>query len=351
MGDRFAVVGATGYTGGLVVRELLRRGAAVVAVGRNPEKLRRLPPEAEQKVVDGSDTAALSEALSGCRAVVSCVGSFVDLGEAVVTAAITASAHYVDTTGEVPFMRRVFEVHDAPARQTGVTLVSGMAFHSSPADLAAALAVRALGQVPETVDVAYRLAGAKPSRGTLRTNLRRALMPCQVWQDGRLVPRRIGDDPRPFSFPEPFGEASVVRWPGGEVLSIPRHTGASSVAVFMGMPKAAAAIFRSARLTSLLQPVGRVLVGKATGGPSAAARRQARFAVVVDARADGAGARCVIEGLDVYGVTAAACAEAVQRLAAADPPSGALAAAEVFDPGGFLDSLSSYLSWRVETTA
>jgi short subunit dehydrogenase-like uncharacterized protein len=348
MGDRFAVVGATGYTGGLVVRELVRRGAEVVAVGRNPEKLRGLPPEVEQKAVDAADAAALGDALGGCRAVVNCVGSFIDLGEAVVTAAIKASTHYVDTTGDFPFMRRVFEVHDVPAREAGVALVPGTAFHSAPADLAAALAARALGRTPETVEVTYRLAGARPSKGTLRTNLRRAAMPCHFWQDGALVSRRIGDDPRPFTFPDPYGQASVARWPGEEVLSVPRHTGASSVAVFLAMPKPVAAVFRSARLTALLRPVVRVLVGQATDGPSEAARGRARFVIVAEARADCAGARCIVEGRDVYGVTAAVCAEAVQRLAAADPPSGALAPAEVFDPAGFLDSLSSYLSWRIE---
>lgn len=351
MGDRIAVVGATGYTGGLVVSELLRRGAAVVAVGRNPEKLLGLPPEVEPTAVDVADAAALGEALGGCRAVVNCVGSFIDLGEAVVAAAINASAHYVDTTGDFSFMHRVFEVHDAPAREKGVALVPGMAFHSAPADLAAALAAEALGHAPETVEVAYRLAGARPSKGSLRSKLRRASMPCHVWQDGRLVPRRTGDDPRLFAFPEPYGQASVARWPGGEVLSVPRHTGASSVDVFMGMPNAAAAVFRSARLTSLLQPVVLALVGQGTGGPSEEARGRARFAVVAEAAADGAAARCTVEGHDVYGVTAAACAEAAQRLAAGvDPPSGALAPAEAFDPGEFLDTLSSYLSWRVETT-
>ena len=82
---------------------------------RNQEKLRGLPPEVEQKVVDAADAAALGDALGGCRAVVNCVGSCVDLGEAVV---------------------------------------------------AAALAARALGRAPETVEVAYRLAGARPSRGS-----------------------------------------------------------------------------------------------------------------------------------------------------------------------------------------
>ena len=354
MGERVAVVGATGYTGGVVVQELLDRGVEVVAVGRNAAKLDALPAGVERHVADVADRAALARSLDGCRAVVNCVGSFVDFGEAVVEAAITVAVPYVDTTGEFPFLRQVFEMHDAPARKAGVAVVPGMAFYSAPADMAAALAARALGRPPETVEIGYRLVGARPSKGTLRTNLRRAGQPCEVWNNGRLVSRRTGDDPREFRFPEPYGATTVARWPGAEVLGVPRHTEARSVAVYVAMPKVAAAVFRNPRLTALLQPVGRALVGQGTGGPSAEARSRARYVVVAEARAGNDVARCVVEGRDMYGVTAAACAEAAQRLTAqgltagGEPRSGALSPAEAFDPAEFLDSLAGYLTWRIE---
>jgi short subunit dehydrogenase-like uncharacterized protein len=354
MGERVAVVGATGYTGGLVVQELLGRGVEVVAVGRNGAKLGALPAEVERHHADVADRVALAWAIDGSSAVVNCVGSFVDSGEAVVEAAIAAAVPYVDTTGEFPFLRRVFEIHDAPAHKAGVAVVPGMAFYSAPADLAAALAARALGRPPETVEVGYRLVGARPSKGTLRTNLRRAGQPCEVWENGRLVSRRTGDDPREFRFPEPFGATTVARWPGAEVLGIPRHTGARSVAVYVAMPKAAAAVFRSPRLTALVQPVGRALVGTGTGGPSDESRNRARYVVVAQARTGNDRTRCVVEGHDMYGVTAAACAEAALRLTApgltvgGEPRAGVLAPAEAFDPADFLDALAGYLTWRIE---
>jgi short subunit dehydrogenase-like uncharacterized protein len=361
MGERIAVVGATGYTGGLVVQELLHRGIEVVAVGRNAAKMAAFPPAVVRQVVDVADVEALTETLDGCRAVINCVGSFVEFGDAVVTAAIAARVPYVDTSAEFPFLRRVYDVHDTPARKAGVAVVPGMAFYSAPADLASALAAQALGRPPKSVEVFYHLTGARPSRGTLRTNLRRAGQPCLAWEDGQLVPHRIGDDPRLFPFPDTDAPATVVRWPGGEVLTVSRHTGARSVAVFLGMPKAAAAVFRTPSLTAPLQRIGRFLVGNGTNGPSDEARRRARFVIVAEARAAGtpgrqasAGpvARCVIEGHDLYGVTAAACAEAAQRLSAsAEPLSGALAPAEAFEPTGFLDALSGYLTWRIERSS
>lgn len=329
MGERIAVVGATGYTGCLVVEELSRRGVEVVAIGR-------LAP------------TALVDALDGCRAVISCVGSFVDCGEAVVTAAVAAGVPYVDTSAEFPFLRRIFDLHDGPARRAGVPVVPGMAFYSAPADLASALAARTLGRPPDTVEIVYHLTGARPSRGTLRTNLRRIGEPCFVREDDRLVPGRIGDDPRTSPGVAVGRSRTVARWPGGEVLTISRHTGAGSVGVFLGMPKAAAVALRTPAVTAILQRVGRVLVGQARGGPSPAVRRRARFTIVAEARAGGAATRCVVEGRDLYGVTAAACAEAAQRLGKVlDGPSGALAPAEAFDPAGFLDSLSAHLTWHL----
>ncbi len=349
MGERVAVVGATGYTGGLVVRELLGRGMEVVAVGRNGAKLNALPAEVERHIADVADRVALAWAIDGCRAVINCVGSFLDSGETVVSAAIAAAVPYVDTSAEFPFLRRVFEAHDAPARKACVAVVPGMAFYAAPADLAAALAAEALGRQPDTVEICYRLDGARPSRGTLRTNLRRIGQPCPVWEDGRLVSRRIGDDAGEFRFPEPHGPGTVARWPGGEVLSVPRHTGARSVAVYLGMPKAAAAVFRNPRLTALLQLVGRALIGQGTGGPSGEARSRARYVVVAETRAGSDATRCVVEGHDLYGVTAAICAEAAQRLTAmGQPRAGALAPAEAFDPAVFLNSLGGYLTWRIQ---
>jgi short subunit dehydrogenase-like uncharacterized protein len=350
MGERIAVVGATGYTGRLVVAELAGRGVEVVALGRNAAKLETLPPAAVRRVANLADRESLAVALDGCRAVINCIGSFADSGAPVVTAAIAAGVAYVDTSAEFPFLRRVYETQDAAARQAGVAVIPGMAFYSAPADFASALAARALARPPESVEIAYRLTGARPSRGTLRTNLRRIGEPCFAWDGGLPVRHRIGDDPRRLSFGDPHGSAPVARWPGGEVLTVPRHTGAASVAVFLGMPRTVAAVLRNPRAAASVQRTGRLLVRDRPGGPSGRSRARARFVIVVEARAsDGGVARCLVEGHDLYGVTAAVSAEAAQRLGSAtDAPSGALAPAEVFDPADFLDTLSAYLTWRIE---
>lgn len=344
------VVGATGYTGRLIVRELLARGLPFVAVGRNPAKLDALPDgDYERRLADAGDVDSLRKTIGGCAAVCATVGPFVDLGEPVLRAAVDAGAHYIDTTGEQAFMRLVFDVYGPRAAAAGKALVSGVGFDYVPGDMAAALAARALGRTPDAVEVAYLVTKAKSSDGTKRTGLRMAGMPCWVWEDGQLVARKMGDDQRRFGFPEPYGEANVALWPGGEPLTVPRHTGARNVSVYMRMPKVAVAAVRTAGLASPVLRAGKAIVGQSTDGPSDDDRARARFVVVAVARAGDERVRCVLTGRDMYGMTAAACAEAMTRMTAAGfDRSGALAPSEAFDPEGFLRALGDWIGWEIQ---
>jgi short subunit dehydrogenase-like uncharacterized protein len=342
-----AVVGATGYVGRLISAEVGRRGIPFVAVGRSREKLEALPGAADRRVADTSDEHALREALDGCRAVCSCVGPFVDHGEPVVRTAIDAGVNYLDMTGEQAFVRTIFERCDAPARKAGVALVPAMGVDPLLGDMAAALAARALGATPDAVEVFHLEIDATASDGTKRTVMRVAPMPCWTWRDGRPVLTAIGADGRRFRFPG--GDSHVAVFPAPEVLTISRHTGARDVSCYIGMPRLAARIARGARLASPLLRVGRVLLGSRTGGPSPEQRARHRYAKVAEARAGGRPARCVVEGSDSYGVTAAGCVEALVLMADAGfDGRGVLAPSEAFDPEAFLAALGDHLSWRIE---
>ena len=67
-------------------------------------------------------------------------------------------AHYLDTTGEQDWIRRVFEVHDPGLRRAGVAAVPGMAFSHTPGDLLAHLVGAAVAPA-RRVTVAYHVAG------------------------------------------------------------------------------------------------------------------------------------------------------------------------------------------------
>jgi short subunit dehydrogenase-like uncharacterized protein len=74
--------------------------------------------------VDVTSTADLARLLDRSDVVLSTVGPFMQLGIATVTAAAQAGAHYLDSSGEGSFVRRVFEldpVADRPSCRPSAT--------------------------------------------------------------------------------------------------------------------------------------------------------------------------------------------------------------------------------------
>jgi putative NADH-flavin reductase len=69
---RIAIIGASGWVGGAILREALARGHAVTAVGRDPVRLMDLPPSA-RATADIYDVPSVREAVAGHEAVVASV--------------------------------------------------------------------------------------------------------------------------------------------------------------------------------------------------------------------------------------------------------------------------------------
>jgi len=65
----FVITGATGHTGSVIARNLLKQGAKVRVVGRSADRLKELVAEgAEPFAADLADSAAVAKALSGAKA-------------------------------------------------------------------------------------------------------------------------------------------------------------------------------------------------------------------------------------------------------------------------------------------
>jgi short subunit dehydrogenase-like uncharacterized protein len=349
-----AVYGATGYTGRLVAAELKRRGADFVIAGRSAAKLDALSQAlggARTAHAPLTDTAALHAALEPCAAVISCAGSpFTEHGEPVVAAAIATGTHYIDTTGEQPFMKTVFD-RDAAAKDAGVALVTAMGFDYVPGDMIAALTCEGGGSFEE-VRLAYWTESFGPSRGTTISAVGQIGGEELEWSDGRLqvAARRVR---RPaVDFPAPAGHQRMVAYPAGEHFTVPRHVQTRNVRTSLSAstvaphPKLGATVpMTMPALRFALGTRARGLVERAIAkmpeGPSEADRRRARFVIVCEAR-DGRGVRKgVIRGVDVYGLTAVTTVEGALRCAAPDfDRAGALAPSEAFDARDFLAALA-----------
>ncbi len=349
-----AVYGATGFTGGLIARRLKAAGADFLIAGRSRGKLDRLSEElggVPVRAVAADDAAGLREMLTGCSVVVACAGPFTLHGEALVAAAAETGTHYLDTTGEQPFIQMVFDRYGERAAETGAALVSGMGFDYLPGDLAAALTADGMGPLEEIV-IAYYVDGFAPSHGTTLSALEMMRADDVVWADGgRRAAPRSADGGR-WRFPEPIGEQRMLRYPAGEQITVPRHVETARVRTLLSgmvvpprlMPVVAAAspLLGMAMRTPLRDAMG-ALVRRLPAAPSEADRKKSRFTIVCEARSAAGVRRGTVRGSDVYGLTAACLAHGAALCA--DPSydrKGALAPAQAFDPASFLDALGDF---------
>lgn len=353
-GKAIAVYGATGFTGRLIAHELKRRGAEFLIAGRDRRKLERLSGElggVPYAAVSVDDPAGLRQMLGPCSVVVACAGPFSLHGEPVVAAAADSGTHYLDTTGEQPFMRMVFDRYGERAAATGAALVSGMGFDYLPGDLIAALTAEGMGPLEEIV-VAYCVNGFAPTHGTALSGLEIMRGGDVVWSDGDWRPAPHSADGGRWRFPDPIGEQRMLRYPAGEQITVPRHVETARVQTLLNgmvvpprlMPLAVASspLLGFAMRTPLRKAMGAV-IRRLPAAPSETDRKKARFTISCEARGRSGTRRGVVRGGDVYGLTAVSLAHGA--LLCADPGydrKGALAPAQAFDPTSFFAALADF---------
>ena len=317
MAARIVLFGATGYTGQLAARALVARGATPVLAARSRERVEALAAELgglESAVADVTRPESIRGLLAPGDVLVSTVGPFVRWGNAALGAALDAGAHYIDSTGEPPFIRAVFEDQDAAARAAGVGLLTAFGYDYVPGNLAGALALREAGERAVSVDIGYFVGGgAQPSGGTRASAAGMLAEPAYAFAGGRLRTERTAR--RVHS----FDGRPAVSIGATEQFALPRgHPGLRDARVWLGWFGAASrplqAISAAAALATRLPGVrgaieataGRLVKGS-TGGPDAETRAKARSSIVAIA-SDAAGtplATVRLEGDNPYDFTGA----------------------------------------------
>ena len=145
------IMGATGFTGKLVVEYLIENYGVEneeftwAIAGRDINKLERLRSSFKyidsnsnkipRLVVDSHDTNSLDKMTSISRLVISTVGPYLKFGEALVESCVKNCTHYCDLTGEVPFIRRSIDAFDIKAKKNNCRIVHSCGFDSVPSDI------------------------------------------------------------------------------------------------------------------------------------------------------------------------------------------------------------------------
>ncbi|MES2957236.1 MAG: saccharopine dehydrogenase NADP-binding domain-containing protein [Pseudomonadota bacterium] len=143
--------GATGFVGRQTARYFADHGAGLrwAIAGRSAAKLSALRgewPDAPPGVVvaDANDAAALDTLAAQARVVLSSAGPFAKFGSELVAACVRHGTHYVDITGETPWVRQMIDRHHDAAAKDGTRIVPGCGFDSVPSDLGAWMVAGAL---------------------------------------------------------------------------------------------------------------------------------------------------------------------------------------------------------------
>jgi short subunit dehydrogenase-like uncharacterized protein len=177
------VVGATGFTGALVAEYLCERygiGGELrwSAAARNEKKLVALRQSLGAMaaslpiiVADTLDAGAMREVAARTRVVLTTVGPYARYGSELVAACAEHGTHYCDLAGEVQWIRRMIDAHDATARNSGARIVHCCGFDSIPMDIGAWFlqqeARRRLGAYCESITLLVKAMKGGASGGTM----------------------------------------------------------------------------------------------------------------------------------------------------------------------------------------
>ena len=358
MAGRIVVFGATGYTGRLTAEALQARGTQAVLAGRDKERLDGLAAELgagfDVAVADVTAPASVRALVEPGDVLVATVGPFAKWGDPAAEAARGRQAHYIDSTGEPQFIRRVFEHHGPAAAREGVGMLTAFGYDWVPGNLAGALALRDAGSAATRVDTGYFITGSVGTgsmSGGTRASLAGAVGTSSfAWRDGALRTERAAARVRTFAIRGKDRPAVAVG--ASEHFALPRvHAGLREVNTYLGWfggmsrvmqgaSLAGSALFKIPGARSAFAAAADRLVKGSSGGPDEGERARSGSHVV--GIAYDAGGRQLSEvhlsGVDAYSFTGRILAWGAERAAA-----GALQGAGALGPvDGFgLDALEA----------
>ena len=149
--------GASGFVGRQTVAYFAKHvqvkalGLKWALAGRSADKLEAVRKDCGAskvgvEVAEAHDAAAMDALARSARVVLSTAGPFALYGSELVAACVRHGTHYVDITGETPWVKGLIDRHHFDAQRKGVRIIPFCGFDSIPSDLSARLANEAMWQ-------------------------------------------------------------------------------------------------------------------------------------------------------------------------------------------------------------
>lgn len=326
MSDPILLYGVTGYTGRLILEEMLARGMRPVLSGRNAAAVNELARlhGLEARPVGLDDQRKLDAALEGIRAVMHCAGPFSRMGPPMAAACLRVKSHYLDITGEIEVFEMMAAAGDR-ARAAGISLLPGVGFDVVPSDCLAAHLKRRLPSAT-TLTLAFT-AGTGVSRGTATTMVENIAKGGAVRRGGKITRVPLAWHARVIDFGDRARHCITIPW--GDVSTAFHSTGIGEIRVYTAVPRSQARLLRLARPflpllgTAPAQRFLKARIEARTPGPSAERRSGARSRLWGEA-ADASGnvVRARLTAPDGYSLTALTAVESVRRVLAGGVTTG-----------------------------
>ena len=183
--------GATGFVGRQTVDyfahapQVKATGLRWALGGRSASKLEAVRTASGAKkagivVAEAHDAAAMDALAASSTVVLSTAGPFALYGSELVAACVRHGTHYVDITGETPWVKSMIDLHHADAQRKGARIIPFCGFDSIPSDLSAHLANAAMqeryGEACVSTKVAFSIRGGF-NGGTLASLVKSIVVP------------------------------------------------------------------------------------------------------------------------------------------------------------------------------
>ena len=212
------VFGATGFTGRLVAAYLAaaKERPRWAIAGRSKAKLDALRLGVPVLIADALDPAAIGALAQRTKVICTTVGPYATYGSAVVAACAAHGTHYCDLTGEVPWMRRMIDAHDATAKASGARIVHTCGFDSIPSDLGTWALQQALiartGHPASSVTALFGESSGTVSGGTVASGLGTAAEASADRSVRTLLANPYALDPDPAAPRPPAPDVAAIGW-------------------------------------------------------------------------------------------------------------------------------------------
>lgn len=145
--------GASGFTGRQTVEYFAHHGGEQIRwaiAGRNRQKLEQVKVSCAATVdilvADSQDQEGLDTIAEQTHVMLNTAGPFALYGNAIVDACVRKQTHYVDITGETPWVKSLIQRYHAKAAADGTRIIPCCGFDSVPSDLGTYLVVRFMQQ-------------------------------------------------------------------------------------------------------------------------------------------------------------------------------------------------------------